>query len=107
MLFLGLNSQAQEVDLTSGSFEYLLLQADSFQYDESFTFEFDYSPVTISKPLFYSLKAFESIKYRSIIEEFNAIPFFDVRKFDPVSFSDYSRHYQSYYFTLQTETFSE
>ncbi len=107
LLFLCLDIQAQDMDLTTTSFKYLLLDADTFQHDESFSFEFDYSPATISKPLFYSLKAFESIKYRSIIEEFNAVPFFDVRKFDPVSFSDYSRHYQSYYFTLQTETFGD
>ena len=101
------DSQAQDSDLASTSFKYLLLQPDTLQNSEAFSFNFEYSPITISKPLFYSLKAFESIKYRSIIEEFNAVPFFDVRKFDPLSVSDYTSHYRSHYFTLQTETFSK
>ena len=106
LIFLCIDVRAQDTDLTSTSFKYLLLKTDTFQNNEAFAFKFDYSPITISKPLFFSLKAVENIKYRSIIEEFNAMPFFDVRKFDPVSVYDFSHHYRSNYFTLQTETFS-
>ena len=50
-----------------------------------------------------TLRIFEGIKYRSILDQFSSIPVFDSRAYQPSSFSDYNNFVQKNYLTLNPQ----
>ncbi|GAB5409729.1 MAG: hypothetical protein BalsKO_20940 [Balneolaceae bacterium] len=64
------------------------------------TFKIETSSFLPSKKSFLlsSLKVFESLKFQSVLDQFNSTPMFDQRAYSPISVSDYnsylSRNYQ-------------